>query len=67
MKGPHWTEISARKAGKPNEFGKVMKIQESENQIVVDSSHCMSNPTGIIPTGPRLDFSAPTRRSMPRS
>jgi glutathionyl-hydroquinone reductase len=59
MKGPHWTEISARKAGKPNEFGKVMKM--------VDSSHCMSNPTGIIPTGPRLDFSAPTRRSMPRS
>jgi len=31
------TEIIRKgKAGKPNEFGKVVKIQESENQIVVD-------------------------------
>ena len=31
------TEIIRKgKAGKPNEFGKVVKIQEAENQIVVD-------------------------------
>ena len=31
------TEIIRKgKAGKPNEFGKVVKIQEGENQIVVD-------------------------------
>ena len=28
-------------------------------------SHRTINPTGIIPAGPRLDFSAPTRRSVP--
>ena len=28
-------------------------------------SHRTINPTGIIPVGPRLDFSAPTRRSVP--
>jgi glutathionyl-hydroquinone reductase len=29
-------------------------------------SHRTINPTGIIPAGPRLDFSAPTRRSVPK-
>ncbi len=29
-------------------------------------SHRTINPTGIIPAGPRLDFSAPTRRSAPK-
>lgn len=29
-------------------------------------SHRTINPTGIIPVGPRLDFSAPTRRAVPR-
>ncbi len=28
-------------------------------------SHRTINPTGIIPAGPRLDFSGPTRRSVP--
>jgi len=28
-------------------------------------SHRTINPTGIIPAGPRLDFSAPTQRSVP--
>jgi glutathionyl-hydroquinone reductase len=28
-------------------------------------SHRMINPTGIIPAGPRVDFSSPTRRSIP--
>jgi transposase, IS5 family len=31
------TEIMRRdKAGKPNEFGKMIKLQEAENQIVID-------------------------------
>ena len=29
-------------------------------------SHRTINPTGIIPTGPRLDFAVPTRRPVPR-
>jgi putative glutathione S-transferase len=29
-------------------------------------SHRTINPTGIIPTGPRLDFAEPTRRPVPR-
>ena len=29
-------------------------------------SHRTINPTGIVPVGPRIDFSAPTRRSVPR-
>lgn len=32
-----WTEIIRKgKAGKPNEFGKMVKLQEAENQIVID-------------------------------
>jgi putative glutathione S-transferase len=29
-------------------------------------SHCTINPTGIVPRGPRIDFSTPTRRAVPR-
>ena len=29
-------------------------------------SHRTINPTGIVPAGPRIDFSAPTRRAVPR-
>ncbi len=29
-------------------------------------SHRTINPTGIIPAGPRIDFAAPTRRTVPR-
>ncbi len=33
----HTTEVIRKgKAGKPNEFGKMVKIQEAENQIVID-------------------------------
>jgi IS5 family transposase len=30
------TEVIRSKAGKPNEFGKMVKLQEAENQIVID-------------------------------
>jgi hypothetical protein len=29
-------------------------------------SHRTINPTGIIPSGPRIDFTAPTHRSVPK-
>ena len=29
-------------------------------------SHRTINPTGIIPSGPRIDYTAPTRRAVPR-
>jgi hypothetical protein len=29
-------------------------------------SHRTINPTGIIPSGPRIDFTAPTRRAVPK-
>jgi hypothetical protein len=33
---PSTEVIRAGKAGKPNEFGKMIKLQEAENQIVID-------------------------------
>ena len=33
---PHTEIIRKGKAGKPNEFGKMVKLQEAENQIVID-------------------------------
>jgi hypothetical protein len=33
---PSTEVIRKGKAGKPNEFGKMMKLQEAENQIIVD-------------------------------
>ena len=40
--------IRKGKAGKPNEFGKMVKLQEAENQIIVDDevyASCSTTPT----------------------
>jgi hypothetical protein len=36
------------------------------NQPHYYGSHRTINPTGIIPSGPRIDFAAPTHRSVPK-
>ena len=37
--------IRKGKAGKPNEFGKMVKVQEAENQIVIDYEAYQQRPT----------------------
>ena len=37
--------IRKGKAGKPNEFGKMVKVQEAENQIVIDYEVYQQRPT----------------------
>jgi IS5 family transposase len=36
------------KAAKPNEFGKIVKLQEAENQIVVDYEATIADPMTAI-------------------
>jgi transposase, IS5 family len=38
---PSTEVIRKGKASKSNEFGKVLKLQEAENQIVVGTTKCM--------------------------
>jgi IS5 family transposase len=42
---PSTEVIRKGKAGKPNEFGKMIKLQEAENQIIVDSKSTLGDPT----------------------
>ena len=41
---PHTEAIRKGKAAKPTEFGKLVKIQEAENQFVVDYQVCERRP-----------------------
>jgi len=51
-------------------YGSVM--QRAELGLLQDikmhyyRSHRTINPTGIIPLGPRIDYTAPTRRAVPK-
>jgi IS5 family transposase len=50
---PHSEVIRKGKASKPNEFGKLVKIQETENQIVADFQVCEQRPadaTLLVPS-----------------
>jgi IS5 family transposase len=42
---PSTEVIRKGKAGKPNEFGKMVKLQEAENQIVTDFEVCQQRPS----------------------
>ena len=41
---PSTEVIRKGKAGKPNEFGKMVKLQEAENQIIVDDEVDVQRP-----------------------
>ena len=73
---PSTEVIRKGKAGKPNEFGKMIKLQEAENQIIVDYEVYARRPNdsdllipSIEPTkrswGVSRDWSQQTQRSIP--
>jgi IS5 family transposase len=52
-----WTEVIRKgKAGKPNEFGKMVKLQEAENQIVIDFEVYDRRPNDSDLLIPAIDF-----------
>jgi IS5 family transposase len=52
-----WTEVIRKgKAGKPNEFGKMVKLQEAENQIVIDFEVYDRRPNDADLLIPAIDF-----------
>ena len=50
----------ARRSGKPNEFGKMLKLQQAENQIAVDYETYDQRPSDT-------DLLIPARRTRPHS
>jgi IS5 family transposase len=52
---PSTEVIRKGKAGKPNEFGKMVKVQEAENQIVIDYEVYQQRPTDSELLIPSLD------------
>ncbi len=61
------TEIIRKgKAGKPNEFGKVLKLQEAENQIVVDYEVYARRPNDCDLLIPAIDIHRTKLARVPR-
>jgi IS5 family transposase len=61
------TEVIRKgKAGKPNEFGKVLKLQEAENQIVVDYEVYAQRPNDCDLLIPSLDSHRAKLARVPR-
>jgi glutathionyl-hydroquinone reductase len=42
------------------------QIADWLEKLALGHSRRTINPTGIIPLGPRIDFTAPTRRAVPK-
>ena len=51
----HTEAVRKRKAGKPTEFGKVVKIQEAENQFITDYEVCVQWVPDQALSGPSLE------------
>jgi IS5 family transposase len=63
---PSTEVIRKGKAGKPNEFGKVVKLQEAENQIVVDYDVYAQRPNDCDLLIPAIDIHHAKLARVPR-
>jgi IS5 family transposase len=63
---PSTEVIRKGKAGKPNEFGKVLKLQEAENQIVVDYEVYARRPNDCDLLIPAIDIHRAKLARVPR-
>jgi IS5 family transposase len=63
---PSTEVIRKGKAGKPNEFGKVLKLQEAENQIVVDYEVYVRRPNDCDLLIPAIDIHRTKLARVPR-
>jgi IS5 family transposase len=63
---PSTEVIRKGKAGKPNEFGKVLKLQEAENQIVVDYEVYARRPNDCDLLIPAIDIHRTKLSRVPR-
>jgi IS5 family transposase len=62
---PSTEVIRKGKAGKPNEFGKMVKLQEAENQIVIDFEVYDKRPNDSDLLVPAIDIHQATLRRAP--
>lgn len=63
---PSTEVIRKGKAGKPNEFGKMVKLQEAENQIVIDYAVYEQRPSDADLLIPSIDAHADKLGRVPR-